>query len=238
MELTEQITLLGIKDGGHTVYPVLLEDRQTGRLALVDAGWPGQFPLFEAAIRREGFSLSDIDVIILTHQDCDHVACVPELRAAIPGVRVACYEGEAPYIDGRKLPCKVAALEARFDSMTPAEREDFYPYRKRYMDSRTAIDQTFGEGIVFPHAGGVRVIHTPGHTPGHVSLLAQGVLIAGDAMNVTGGVLTGPKPDKSEDMALAAESLAKLAGYEFSMIACYHGGAVKRPGTGLERLLT
>jgi glyoxylase-like metal-dependent hydrolase (beta-lactamase superfamily II) len=175
-----------------------------------------------------GFSPADIDMILLTHQDCDHIACVPEFRAHIPGVRVSCHEDEAPYIDGRRLPCKVAALEARFGLMTPAEREDFYPYRKRYMDSRTPVDHTFTEGIAFPHAGGIRVIHTPGHTPGHVSLLAQGILIAGDALNAAGGVLKGPKPDKSEDMALAIESLRRLERFEFSVIACYHGGAIRQ----------
>jgi glyoxylase-like metal-dependent hydrolase (beta-lactamase superfamily II) len=226
LKISTNVFLLKIDDGGHTVYPALFRNAATGRLALVDALWPGQFPLFKKALAEEGLALADIETIILTHQDCDHLGCVGEFRKALPGLRVFCYVTEEPYIDGRSRPCKVAALEAVFDRMTFAEKEAFYPYRDRYLDSRVPVDAVFEEGFTFPYAGGVRVIHTPGHTPGHVCLLAGETLIAGDAMNAFEGNLLGPKPDKCENYDQALMSLGKLAAFDFSMIACYHGGLV------------
>jgi glyoxylase-like metal-dependent hydrolase (beta-lactamase superfamily II) len=226
MKISEHIFLLKIEDGGHSICPVLFRNAATGKLALADAGWPGQFSLIEEAIGREGFVLEDIETIILTHQDCDHLACVPEFRNRLPNLKVICFAGEAPYIDGRIRPCKVTALEAVFDRMTPAEKKDFYPYRQRYLDSRIPVDGTFDEGAVLPYAGGITVIHTPGHTPGHVCLLVANTLIAGDALNAKNGKLLGPKPDKCENYDEAIRSVKKLLAFGFDRILCYHGGLV------------
>lgn len=75
---------------------------------------------------------------------------------------------------------------------------------------------------------GLEVIATPGHTPGHVSFLDPelDVLFAGDAMNGTGGGLTGANPRYSADMALADESVKKLAARSFDDIVFGHGEPV------------
>lgn len=46
------------------------------------------------------------------------------------------------------------------------------------------VAEEFADGDVLPIAGGLRVVHTPGHTPGHVALLSEptGVLITGDSI--------------------------------------------------------
>jgi glyoxylase-like metal-dependent hydrolase (beta-lactamase superfamily II) len=226
LKIFDNIYLLRVDDGGHTVFPVLFRNAGSGRLALVDSGWPGQFPLIEEAVRHEDFCLEDIETIILTHQDCDHLACVPEFRDRLPTLKVACFDKEEPYIDGRIRPCKVTALEAVFDRMSPKEKNDFYGYRKRYLDSRIPVDYVFAEGEILPYAEGVKIIHSPGHTPGHVCLLAAGTLVAGDALNAHDGKLLGPKPDKCDNYEEAMSSVEKLLGFEFDRIICYHGGLV------------
>lgn len=72
---------------------------------------------------------------------------------------------------------------------------------------------------------GMRVIHTPGHTPGHIALLDEltGVLVAGDAMNGVGGGVAGANPDFTPDMSTADASVRKLAALAFDTVYFGHG---------------
>ncbi len=78
---------------------------------------------------------------------------------------------------------------------------------------------------------GLEVIHTPGHTPGSISVLDQGIglLVAGDALNGNddGTEISGPNPDFSSDLATAEESVKKLAGFSFDAAAFGHGNPVE-----------
>jgi glyoxylase-like metal-dependent hydrolase (beta-lactamase superfamily II) len=71
---------------------------------------------------------------------------------------------------------------------------------------------------------GLRVIGTPGHTLGHISIFdpATGVLVAGDALRTTGG-LVGPDPQYTADEAKANESVRKLAAMDIKAILPGHG---------------
>ena len=75
----------------------------------------------------------------------------------------------------------------------------------------------------------LEIIETPGHTPGHISVLdsAGGLLVAGDALNGGGesGVV-GPNPDFTADLMLANASVVKLAGGEFETVVFGHGDPV------------
>lgn len=74
----------------------------------------------------------------------------------------------------------------------------------------------------------LEVIETPGHTPGHISVLdpASGVLVAGDALNGADGGVAGPNPEFSEDMELANASVAKLAEFDYEVALFGHGEPV------------
>ena len=76
---------------------------------------------------------------------------------------------------------------------------------------------------------GLRVVATPGHTAGHISLLDEtgGLLVAGDALvGDDGGTVSAPDPQFTEDMALAHESIRKLAGLTFTTAVFGHGEPV------------
>ncbi|MDH5420994.1 MAG: MBL fold metallo-hydrolase [Acidimicrobiia bacterium] len=82
----------------------------------------------------------------------------------------------------------------------------------------------------------LRVIATPGHTPGHISLLDEsaGILVAGDSLNGTDGTgLTGANPQYTPDMATANESIAKMAGFDYSVVLVGHGDPVVENGSSL-----
>jgi glyoxylase-like metal-dependent hydrolase (beta-lactamase superfamily II) len=71
---------------------------------------------------------------------------------------------------------------------------------------------------------GLRIVGTPGHTAGHVSVFdpSTGVLVAGDALRNAGG-LAGSDPQYTEDAAGAAASVRKLAGLDVRTILPGHG---------------
>jgi glyoxylase-like metal-dependent hydrolase (beta-lactamase superfamily II) len=78
------------------------------------------------------------------------------------------------------------------------------------------------------HVFGLQVIETPGHTPGHISVLdpVSGVLVTGDALTGSDGGVAGPNPGFSEDIDLANASVGKLAGFGYETALFGHGEPV------------
>src|SRR5918995_4063027 len=76
---------------------------------------------------------------------------------------------------------------------------------------------------------GLRVIATPGHTPGHICVFdpAGSLLILGDAMNNI-DKLTGPNPQYTADMAQAHQSVKKLAKLTFERAVFGHGEPIDK----------
>jgi glyoxylase-like metal-dependent hydrolase (beta-lactamase superfamily II) len=84
---------------------------------------------------------------------------------------------------------------------------------------------------------GLRVITTPGHTPGHISVLdpVGGVLVVGDALvgRGDGGGVAGPDAAYTQDMATAEASVRKLAGFDFDIVLFGHGEPVEQDAARL-----
>ncbi len=72
---------------------------------------------------------------------------------------------------------------------------------------------------------GLQVIGTPGHTPGHISVLDPnaGFLVAGDALNEGDGRILGPNARYTEDMSQGAASVKRLAERSFETVVFGHG---------------
>ncbi|MCC8122826.1 MAG: MBL fold metallo-hydrolase [Oscillospiraceae bacterium] len=148
---------------------------------------------------------------------------------------------EAPYLDGRKTPVKLEALEAAGDNIPDGLKAMRDNMRAGFASRRFAVDQLVGDGEVLPFCGGIIVLHTPGHTPGHICLYRKdgGVLITGDALNVVGGMLTGPNADYSLDIDEAVRSVRKLQGLDIQTVICYHGGIFQGDmRTALEQIVS
>ncbi len=78
----------------------------------------------------------------------------------------------------------------------------------------------------------LRIIDTPGHTMGHISVLDEvaGVLVAGDAVNTLGGTLNPSDPQFTADGTLSNASIAKMASFDFEVILPGHGMPVLSGG--------
>lgn len=76
--------------------------------------------------------------------------------------------------------------------------------------------------------GGLRIIATPGHTPGHVSVLdaSSRVFVAGDAIVGQDGGVGPPGEQFTEDMGVAMQSVAKIAELDFDIALFGHGDPV------------
>ncbi len=234
MKLDDHTYVLGLPMdfGGISapIHPTLIVDEAEGH-TLVDTGLPDQEEAIAEAMAEAGVRVADLARIVLTHQDLDHVGSLRAL-ARRSGARVAAHPAEAPHIDGRLRPIKPSPEELEG---SPRMREVFERL------APTPVDEHVGDGDLLEPAGGVSVISTPGHTPGHVSLYLrrQKTLIAGDALTAEDGRLMGPPPPPMTlDAATAWRSVGRLAGLDVRRIVCYHGGVVDEdPGGQLRGLV-
>ncbi|WP_273847466.1 MBL fold metallo-hydrolase [Rubrobacter calidifluminis] len=221
---------MNLSGRSRVIHPVLITGAEGA--ALVDAGLPGQLDDLRREVAAAGADFGDIRRVVLTHQDIDHIGALPEVVGALEGdVEVLAHEDDRPYIEGERTPIKLSPEQlARMVSSLPGDE-------RRRMESLLAsppsarLTRTISDGEVLPVHGGIRVIHTPGHTPGHISLFLEGarVLISGDELNVEDGELVGPAEGATPDMERALASLAKLAPCDVEYVICYHGG-VYGPG--------
>ncbi len=211
------------------IHPMVIWDHET--VILVDSGFPGQVPQLREAMEKAGVPFEKINTVILTHQDIDHIGSVKSIRKELAHpITVLAHEEEKPYIEGKKTPLKVAQLEANLSALPEGMKATYQKLKVAFENSRTTVDRTLTDGEELPYGGGITVIHTPGHTLGHICLYLQKskTLIAGDALEVEGGKLVMAPPSTNYDMNMCKQSLKKLTQYDIQGVICYHGGLYQR----------
>ncbi|CAM3923328.1 MBL fold metallo-hydrolase [Alicyclobacillus pomorum] len=210
------------------IHPTLLWDED--EVILVDTGMPGQLAEIRAAMEHAGVPFDKLSKVILTHQDLDHIGGLPAILKAVDHpVEVLAHQEDKPYIEGDKPPLKMNPERvAKMLESVPAEQRQ--RVQALFGTPITAkVDKTVEDGEVLPYCGGIMVIFTPGHTPGHISLYLHEskTLITGDALVAANGELLGPNPEVTPDMETALKSLKKFTKYDIETVICYHGGVYK-----------
>lgn len=204
-----------------TINPSLILDPGQGP-TLVDTGMPGHYRHLETLLGELGLKLTDIRRIILTHQDLDHVGSAAEIVRQ-SGAEVLAHAADIPYIEGALKGIRVpppAMLEKLPAPMRAVLEKGAEPVQ---------VDRELQDGEVLELAGGLQVVFTPGHTPGHISLYLKRdrVLIAGDAVRAQGGRLLPLAQALTPDMPQGLRSVAKLAELDIQTLIAYHGGLVQ-----------
>jgi glyoxylase-like metal-dependent hydrolase (beta-lactamase superfamily II) len=219
-----------------TLHPVLLVDDSGA--TLVDSGYPLQFTQFKEALAEVGVALSQIRRVIITHSDWDHIGLMADIIRARPDLAVYAHAQEKPFLEGDlpslKLPPeKIAARLATVPAATRSECAAMFAAIPTF-----TVTHTLADGLL-PFHGGLRIIHTPGHTPGHICVYVQQkrLLIPGDALRVIDGELVGPAPEYTPDMAAAKRSLNRLTIYGIDQVISFHGGPyAKNVGDRIRKL--
>lgn len=225
---TLELTAINFMGTQTVIHPTLFTDNTSA--VLVDTGFPGLLPEIRGGMERSGIPFGTLASIIITHHDLDHIGSLAGIRRELPkSLEILAHEAEKPYIQGELTPIKqtperMAQREAHLNSLPEEKRTALKALLA--VPTKTAVDRTIADGEQLPYSGGITVIHTPGHTPGHICLYhnKSKTLVSGDALNLADGVLTGPNPVHTYDLALALRSLVKLADYDIKNVICYHGG--------------
>ncbi|MEK0316672.1 MBL fold metallo-hydrolase [Cohnella sp. 56] len=220
--------MLELNLGPATLSPVILieDDAWT----LIDTGMPGSAPALLELAKQAGIGDRPLRAILLTHQDIDHIGGLPGILSASEAAPLVyahpddegAINGTAPMI--KMTPERLSGFLQQVPESVRLQFEETF-----LRPSRPNVNRTFADGELLPIGGGLTVIHTPGHTPGHVSLYhhASKTLILGDASVARDGELKGPNPPVTPDMELALESLKKLSEIDIAQAVCYHGGLVR-----------
>jgi glyoxylase-like metal-dependent hydrolase (beta-lactamase superfamily II) len=182
---------------------------------LVDVGWAKAPGRIAAAVEELGHKPADIRRIVITHAHPDHVQGAEEMRART-GAEILIHEADADWLRSGRVPAagREGSLGRLVDKIPKLHWRPTEP-------DRTVADDEVVDGL--------KVIHTPGHSPGHVVLLHEPsrTLLAGDAVfHRSGEPQQGPAA-LSADSAARDASLRRLPA-DVAAVGFAHG----RPLTG------
>jgi glyoxylase-like metal-dependent hydrolase (beta-lactamase superfamily II) len=184
-----------------------------GSVTLIDCGLKRAPARIVRGLAAIGKVPADVTRIVLTHAHPDHAGGAAEL-ARRTGAPVAAHAADVPYAEaGHNPPADPAVTGGRFLARVAGGR---FP--------AVQVAQPLADGDLIDVGGGLRVVHTPGHSPGHVSLLHEPtrLLITGDALfNVLG--VRWPLKLLCSDFRLTQQTAHVLGELEYDIAAFTHG---------------
>ena len=189
-----------------------------GQVTLVDCGLKRAPATIVAGLAGIGKTPADVTRIILTHAHGDHAGGGRDMveRCAVDGADI--HQDDATYIrEGRNAPAADTTMGRLMSRGGPASFDPF------------PISGELVDGQVLDVAGGLRVLHTPGHSPGHVSLLHEesGVLITGDAIfNMAWGMMW-PLATVCTSASQNKRSAHVLGEVDYKVAAFTHGPEIR-----------
>ncbi|HEX9976470.1 MAG TPA: MBL fold metallo-hydrolase [Dehalococcoidales bacterium] len=185
-------------------------------LTIIDTGFRASVPKIIDFVRGLGRSPAEISLIIITHNHFDHVGGLGDLRkltrAKVSAHKADIYDanGQLPYprLVQKTLQVRPFSALRSFLGIGPSD-----------------VDIQLSGGEVLQPLGGLKVIHTPGHTPGSICLFAprHKLLIVGDVLVKHSQTIHFPHKSASTDLSQAVKSVQRLAGLDSEIICFGHG---------------
>ncbi|MAT68649.1 MAG: MBL fold metallo-hydrolase [Planctomycetaceae bacterium] len=193
---------------------------------LVDAGSPGEAGRILDFAARHGVEPHDIALIVATHGHADHVGAAAELHR-LTRAPIAAHVGDKAMIAAGRM-SNLHPVRPRHRMLLPLVDKPFEPFE---------INTPLSEGMSLgPWGVSARVIETPGHSAGSVTLvLDNGDAIAGDVLigGFLGGLLqpTRPRlPYFAEDLPQLYDSIDRVLAEATRTLYVGHGGPLDHPG--------
>jgi glyoxylase-like metal-dependent hydrolase (beta-lactamase superfamily II) len=204
--VTEVLPGIHVIDGA-SPYPdfltnvMLIKDKGSD-WALLDTGLPGQAPVVEAYLKKEKIAPASIKKILITHLHLDHTG---NLRHMIELTKAKTFSHwvEAAYI--AQQPPYIGPGSPPKEAVT--------------------IDEPLKDGDSIDVAGGLRIFHTPGHTPGHAAYYhaERKILFSGDLFFPGGADELSLTPKEyTQDVPTAMISARRMAQLSVDSLLGYH----------------
>lgn len=196
------------------------------RLILIDTGVAGAEKKISIALQKLKKSLSDVEIIFLTHSHPDHIGAAASIQNQ-SGASVWAHPNERTWIENVERQARERPVPGFSEMVAGSVSLD-----------RLLID---GDHLSFGQDLNFEVLHTPGHSPGSICLLSEenGILFSGDLV---------PQPDSMpiyEDVIALANSLIRIAEID-NLMALYSSwgqplygqAAVNAVHSGMRYLMT
>lgn len=196
MEVIEGVNMLDCTEKSH-VY--LIKDKEN---ILIDTGLPGEAEKILSEIESMNINLSSIKHILLTHHDIGHVGNAKILQDET-GAALWASKEDVPYIIGKKSRLGVKRVI-----------QTFIRYKK------PTINYIYNG---YEDIRGIKIISTPGHTPGHVMFMYKNILFTGDLFRIIKGKIKLLPKDRNWNQYKLEKSLGLLKNLECEWICPSHG---------------
>ena len=192
---------------------------EDGSVTLIDCGVKRAPAAIVRGLAHLGFQSSDVQRIILTHAHSDHAGGASQMvsETAVDGVEV--HADDAGYIESgtaspRDTSTRLGAIFGRLPG------GGFPP---------VPVARTLSDGELIDAGGGLRIHHTPGHSPGHISLMHEvtGTLITGDAIWNMNARMTWPVAAFCTSYRQNQQTAQVLGELEYSVAAFTHGPEIR-----------
>src|SRR5712692_8692082 len=191
-----------------------------GKPVLVDSGSPNEGARIAAALAKENLRVEDLALILHTHGHADHCGSTAELKQN-RSMPAAVHPADAGKMRaGRNGVLRPTRFFGRV--LIPFVDVPFPP-----VEPEILVEEDFS---LRPYGLSARIVHTPGHTPGSISVIFDdGQAIVGDLLmgGYLGGAFRPRSPDYhyfAEDLSVVRESIRKLIGLGVKKFHPGHGG--------------
>ena len=193
-----------------------LIEGQNGYL-LIDTGLRFNYAKLMRFLKRAVIPISSIELIVITHADGDHFGCLSLLQAQTSSLISAASDIEATAIRLGKSSRKINRAEVTsifFTMVAPL-----------FNSSPARIDRILSIGDELPYLGGLEILDSYGHTPGHISLWSKSTrtLFSGDSIRIKGKRLSPSFGANTWDKEKACTSFEKQIALQPDRIFAGHG---------------
>ena len=220
-QITENLIQL-TKFGVMNSYLVKEEDGFT----VIDTGMAGMEKMIIETAKQQG---QPIKRVVLTHAHSDHIGGLDPLKKALPDIEIIASEQSTRFIAGDM-------------SLEPGQAN--VPLKGDFPKVEARPTKTVKDNDT---VGSLKVVATPGHTPGHISFFDErdGSLIAGDAFQTLGGIAVAgvvrwlfPLPGFATwHKPTAARSAEKLLALNPRRLATGHGKVLENPAVAMQKAI-
>ena len=195
------------------------------KLALVDTGMPGGEEEILASISRIGRRPEDLTYLLITQAHMDHMGSVAAIKKA-SGAKVVASQQEVEYIEGMRKTWKMGR-EGVGGKVFKGVLFLLETFSFRY--EPVSVDIPCRGGEVIDCFGGIKVISSPGHSPGSLSFYQaeKRIIFTGDALSGVPQLKLPPRLGCA-DYREALASVRKIAEVDFDMCLFGHGAPLKK----------